>query len=82
MTIVNGVTTRFSARPREGGDAVAGFPPSPESRSSSGVNVIPARREAASPESITPSGSGQNSGNVLEDLWVWIPGSGLRPAPE
>ena len=29
-----------------------------------------------------PRRLGANSVRMLRDLWLWIPGSGLRPAPE
>src|SRR5882672_324416 len=38
--------------------------------------VIPDRAEGASPESITTNGA------VSKGLWLWIPGSSLRSAPE
>jgi hypothetical protein len=44
--------------------------------------VIPGRREAANPESIITIIAVNVPALVLCHLWLWIPGSELRSAPE
>jgi hypothetical protein len=46
------------------------------------LNVIPARRKAANPESIITIIAVNVSALILRRLWLWIPGSELRSAPE
>ena len=45
-------------------------------------SVIPGRAEGAGPESITPVLREETSVIFLQLLWLWIPGSPLRGAPE
>jgi hypothetical protein len=44
--------------------------------------VIPGRAKGASPESITTIVEGLSQQLLLIRLWLWIPGSSLRSAPE
>ena len=44
--------------------------------------VIPGRAEGASPESIITIGPERAPIFILQELWLWIPGSSLRSAPE
>jgi hypothetical protein len=44
--------------------------------------VIPGRAKGASPESISTIGEEPSLQLLLMHLWLWIPGSSLRSAPE
>jgi hypothetical protein len=46
------------------------------------VTVIPGRAIGANPESIITDIAERSSEFILEGLWLWIPGSSLRSAPE
>jgi hypothetical protein len=46
------------------------------------LTVIPVRHEVANPESMIAIIAECVSAPILRRLWLWIPGSSLRSAPE